>query len=193
MSKEKMEAQIDKLAAWHRSRKRGNPLGRGKAKAVKLVPVPTGWDEGAKGLANQTGLRIEPATDFDPSTGKESPNPNGVKRRRRDGWLTRYQKAGKLTVQQEAAGIKLRMASEGMRERDPLAALRIDRAAGQSDPEAARVDGRAYFRSLWAGVPKACRPVIERVVLDDRPIPDGNMAQRERYMQRLRDGLDAIP
>lgn len=154
--------------------------------------VPTTWDRGAAGQANQNGLRTEPATDIDPETGKETPNPNGIKRRRRDSWVERYFRGGYLTDRQAAAAISLRMASEGMRERDPLAALRIDRVAGQSDPEAARVDSRAWFREMWAQVPPASRPVIERVVLDDQPIWHGNPAQRERHMQRLCAGLDAI-
>ena len=154
--------------------------------------TPTTWDRGATGQANQNGLRTEAATDIDPETGKETPNPNGIKRRRRDSWVERYFRAGHLTDAQASVAIRLRMASEGMRERDPLAALRIDRMAGQSDPEAARVDSRAWFREMWASVPQSSRPVIERVVLDDLPIWHGNPAQRERHMQRLCAGLDAI-
>jgi hypothetical protein len=154
--------------------------------------TPTTWDRGATGPANQNGLRTEAATDIDPETGKETPNPNGIKRRRRDSWVERYFRAGHLTDAQAAVAIRLRMASEGMRERDPLAALRIDRMAGQSDPEAARVDSRSWFREMWAQVPQSSRPVLERVVLDDLPIWHGNPAQRDRHMQRLCAGLDAI-
>lgn len=192
MSKARMDSEIAKLAAWHKGRKRGNPMGRGKAKPVTLAPVPSSWDRGASGAANQDGLRDEPATDFDPATGKETPNPNGVKRRRRDDWVARYYRAGHLTKEQAAAGAKLRMAAEGMRERDPLEALRVDRRAGCSDPEAARVDARRYFRELWAKVPQASRPVVERVVVDDLPVWHGNPAQRERHLERLRRGLDAV-
>ena len=189
MTKAKMDSEIAKVTAWHKSRKRGNPLGRGKVKPVSLAPMPSGWDEGAKGPANQDGLRTEPATDFDPETGKETPNPNGVMRRRRDDWIARYYRAGHLTKEQAAAGAKLRMAAEGMRERDTLEALRVDRRSGGSDPEAARVDARRYFRELWARVPRASRPVVERVVIDDLPIWHGNPSQRERHLERLRSGL----
>lgn len=192
----KMDSQIANVTAWHKARRRGNPFGRGKPKPVSLPapqPAPTGWDEGAKGPANQDGLRTEPATDFDAETGKETPNPNGVKRRRRDDWLTRYHKQDRLTTRQAAAGAKLRMASEGMREKDPLAAIRIDRRVGGSDMEAARVDARAYFRDLWAKVPRASRLVVQRVVIDDLPIWDVSAPQRDRHMERLRKGLDAIP
>lgn len=163
-----------------------------KAKAVTLRQPPANWDQGATGPANQDGLRTETATEFDPNTGKESPNPNGVMRRRRDNWVKRYERAGHLTRSQTSIAERLRMASEGMREKDPLAALRIDRLHGQSDPEASRVDARRYFLSLWASVPISSRPVIERVVIEDHPIWHGNSVQRARHMQRLRDGLDAI-
>lgn len=172
------------------------------AKATKARPrdrkptlpsMPSTWDMGATGPANQARLREEPATDFDPETGRETQNPNGIKRRRRDNWVRIYgQKKDGLEPHHVAAAEKLRMASEGMRERDPLA--RIGEISGRGgDPQAARVDARQYFRSLWAAIPTDCRPVIERVVLDDEPIWCGaGKAGHERHMQRLKRGLDAI-
>lgn len=162
-----------------------------KPQAVSLAPAPQ-WDIGAAGPANQIGLREEAATDIDPETGRETPNPNGVRRRRRDSWIERYFAANKLTQAQASAAIRLRMAAEGMRERDPLAAIGEARNRGDGDALAAHVDSRAYYREQWAKVPRLSRPVIERVVIEDKPIWDGNMAQRERHMQRLCDGLDAI-
>ncbi|MFN3646251.1 MAG: hypothetical protein ACK4S2_07015 [Gemmobacter sp.] len=163
-----------------------------RPRPVSLPATPTSWDKGADGPANQDRLIDEPAAEFDPRTGRETPNPNGVRRRRRLPWVRVYHVQGRLSAQQLAAAERLRMAAEGMRERDPLAALRIDRT-GHADPEAARVDARAWFRRLWAAVPPASRAVVERVAIDDQPIWHGNTAQRERYMQRLREGLDAIP
>lgn len=160
------------------------------SKQVSLAPCP--WDMGADGPANQHRLRVEPATDIDPETGRETPNPNGVMRRRRDDWVTRYERKGKLSKDQAAAAAKLRDASEGHRDRDPLAALSGVRATGYFDPLAAHVDRRAYFRELWARIPAHCKPVVERVVIEDQPIWNGNPATRDRHMQRLRDGLDAI-
>jgi hypothetical protein len=190
----KMDSDIATVAAWHASRRKGNQMGRAQPKPVSLAAMPARWDEGAQGPANQDGMRTEPATDFDPETGKETPNPNGIKRRRRDDWATRYHRAGNLSKQQVASAARLRMASEGMREQDPLAAIRIDRRAGGSDQEAARVDARRYFRELWAHVPQSSRMVVQRVVLDDLPIwRGGSPAQRERHMVRLRAGLDALP
>ena len=150
------------------------------------------WDKGASGPANQDGLREEPATDIDPETGKETPNPNNVRRRRRDDWVIRYFRGGKLNAAQAAAAAKLRMASEGRRERDPLAAIGDVRHTGDDDPLARYVDNRRLFRELWARIPQSSRPVVERVVLQDQPIWRTGPATRERHMQRLRDGLDAI-
>lgn len=184
-----IDRQIQALTAWHTATRKGRPRER---KPVTMPSQPTQWDLGAQGPANRDRLTAEPATEFDPATGREAPNPNGVKRHRRQSWVRIYHAQGLLTAAQLAAAERLRLAAEGMRERDPLGALRIDRASGSSDPEAARVDCRAYFRALWADVPRSSRPVVERVAIDDHPIWHGNPAQRERHMQRLRAGLDAV-
>lgn len=152
---------------------------------------PTIWDRGADGPANRQRLRVEPATEINPETGRETPNPNNVRRYRRDSWVQVYARQGHLTAHHEAAAIKLRMAAEGMRERDPLAAIGEVRHRGDGGPEA-MIDARRYFRDLWAMVPQDCRPVVERVVLLDEPLWRCGPSVRERHMQRLREGLDAI-
>jgi len=151
------------------------------------------WDQGASGPANRERLHEEPATDIDPETGRETPNPNGIRRQRRQTWVTIYAAKGQITREQEAAAEKLRMAADGMPDRDPLAAIgevRIRHSAG--DAAAARIDARRFYHELMARIPKVSMPVVERVVVDDLPIWHGNSAQRERHMQRLRDGLDAL-
>lgn len=164
-----------------------------KLKEAPKMNMPTSWDRGATGPANQINLRIEPATDIDPETGRETPNPNGIKRRRRDSWVERYFRAGHLTDAQAAVAIRLRMASEGMRERDPLAAIGEIKAKS-GDRAAAMVDARRWFHELWASIPTSSRPVIERVVIDDLPIWSGcGSAAWARHMSRLVAGLDAIP
>ena len=149
------------------------------------------WDRGATGEANQDGLIEEPATDFNPVTGRDFPNPNGVKRRRREDWVARYTKAGHITREQAAHAVKLRMASEGMRERDPIAAIGETRCVG-GDPQAARIDARRYFRTLWAAIPIASRAVVERVVIDDMPLWKCNAQTKDRHFKRLGAGLDAL-
>lgn len=152
------------------------------------------WDQGAIGPANRERLHEEPATDIDPETGRETPNPNGIRRQRRQTWAEVYAKAGSITPRQHAAAVTLRMAADGMPDRDPLAAMSggVRTAPGPDDMAAARIDARRFYHALRDAIPPASRPVIERVVVDDLPIWHGNSAQRERHMQRLRDGLDAI-
>ena len=165
-------------------------MARGGSSVATQVEA-TSWDRGASGAANQIGLVDEPATEIDPETGKETPNPNRVRRRRREDWVVRYTLAGHITDIQAANAVKLRMASEGLRERNPLAALGEVRG-GVSDREAIRIDARRYFRQLWGAIPTASRPVVERVVINDEPIWRGNQASRERHFKRLAAGLDAI-
>jgi hypothetical protein len=163
---------------------------KAKTKAKPYAP-PTSWDYGATGPANRVNLIEEPATEFDPRTGRVTPNPNNVRRVRRQPWVRIYGAQGLLTPAQVAAAEALRLASEGLRERDPLAAIVIDRTRG-GDPQAARLDARRLFWAMWDHIPQASRPVVERVALDDCPIWHGNPAQRDRHIQRLATGLDAI-
>lgn len=159
--------------------------------AVPYTP-PTAWDAGATGPANRERQRLEPATDINPETGRETPNPNNVRRYRRDTWVQVYARQGHLDARHEAAAVKLVMAAEGMRERDPLAAIGEVRSIG-GDRQASMIDARRYFRALWAAVPQACRPVIERVVINDEPLWRGHGgARREAHFRRLREGLDAV-
>jgi len=165
---------------------------RRRARPPKATMPRTPWDAGGDGPANRHRLCEEPATDVDASTGKDTPNPNGVRRYRRLTWLEIYHRAGKLDAAHVARGLALRMAAEGLPDRDPLAAIAAIRGGGGSDPLAAVVDSRRWFRRVMATIPQACRPIIERVAISDLPIPRGNSAARARHMDRLRAGLDAI-
>lgn len=153
--------------------------------------APTSWDAGAMGPANRENLHCEPATDINPETGRQTPNPNGVRRWRRMTWVNVYHRQHKLTSAQAAAADQLAIAAAGLPDRDPLAALGEVACRG-GDPQVARVDARREFFRLFARVPPDCRFMVERVVLDDLPITHGNPAQRERHMKRLARGLDAI-
>ena len=63
---------------------------------VTLAPNP--WDMGADGPANRIGLIEEAATEIDPETGKETPNPNNVKRARRVDMLEVWHRRGWITT-----------------------------------------------------------------------------------------------
>lgn len=165
-----------------------------KTKPAPSVPsAPSSWDMGANGPANQDRMIVEPATDIDPETGKETPNPNSVKRRRRVPILVLMLRNRTITDEQATAAARFWMASHGRVEADPLAALNGHAPIrGSSDSQAARVDARREYLAMLARIPLACRPVIDRVVIEDKPVWGTNPATRERHMQRLRTGLDAI-
>ena len=175
------------------SKRNRNRKGAASIPKASVTLAPTTWDMGATGPANQDRMMTEAATDIDPETGKETPNPNGIRRRRREAMIILLMRGKYITEAQATAAARLWMASRGKQERDPLAALTGHAPIrGDGDPLAAMVDARREFLAMWHRVPMASRPVVERVVLDDQPIWGTNPATRERHIQRLRIGLDAI-
>lgn len=168
-----------------------------RKKGVTLSTMPTSWDAGAMGPANRDRLREEAATEFDPQTGKETPNPNGIKRNRRETWVDRYARKGKLSKAQAAAAANLYAAWAGLPNRDPLAALsdKVD-GRGDVDPLASTIDKRRAFYRMWRMIPAGSRPHVQHVVLDDMAIRSMNGCvngvAEARYMERLCEGLDAI-
>jgi len=166
------------------------------SKAPNNPTSPTSWDAGASGPANQDRLRMEPATDFDPETGREQPNPNGVKRHRRETWVDKYARKGKLTPAQQAAAQNLYAAWAGYPSKDPIAALSGKVDSSGNDPMVKMIDGKRAFFAMWAQVPDGSKPFLRHVVIEDLSIRSiagckGSRAE-ERYMMRLREGLDAI-
>lgn len=163
---------------------------KGRKSKPAAITLPA-WDKGAEGPANQVRLRVEPATAEDKDTGREVLT--GGKRRRRQTWVQLYARKGELTRAQLLAAERLARAAEGFPDRDPLAAISGIRSTHDFDPQAARVDAREEFRKVWAMVPAASKPVLQRVVLEDEAIWHGcGQATWARHMQRLREGLDAI-
>ncbi len=168
-----------------------------RKKGVTLSTMPTSWDGGATGPANRDRLREEPATEFDPHTGKETPNPNGIRRNRRETWVDRYARKGKLTKEQQAAAANLYAAWAGLPNRDPLAALsdKVD-GKGDVDPLVSTIDKRRAFYRMWRMIPLGSRPYVRHVVLDDLSIRSmngcANGIAEARYMERLQEGLNAI-
>lgn len=168
-----------------------------KENPVSLAPLP--WDHGADGPANQAGLVEEPATEIDPETGKEMPNPNRVTRKRRPSWVEQYGRQGKLTGRQVTIAKALRDAAEGARNQDPLAAfgLKVDPAATCPDPLAAAYDARRRFHHMWPLVPFCTRPIVLWVVVEDNPVNafpgvKGSGAAFRRRLEQLQDGLTAL-
>ncbi|ODM42838.1 MULTISPECIES: hypothetical protein [Cereibacter] len=164
-----------------------------KVAQVTLAKAP--WDLGPLTPAQIAGKRIEEVTEIDEKTGKRV-NPNGVMRTRRETWIGRYHRQGKLSDEQANIAAELFEASAGNPARDPLAALvRVD-ASGERDREAERVDRRRKFFAMWEEVPAFARPVIQHVVLDDRSLRSmpGRVDSRSeaRQLDRLQRGLEAL-
>lgn len=166
-----------------------------KASSAPITLASPG-DRGATGPANLERMVEEERGVYD-DDGKLL-NPNRYRGNRRQPWFEKYAAKGKLTHQQHTAAARLFAAYEGYPARDPLAAIgeSIDKSLWGGDPLAAKVDQRREFYRMWSAVPVSSRPVIEHVVLNDRPLRAmagcSNSHTEERHMQRLRAGLDAI-
>ena len=159
---------------------------------VTMSTMPTQFDAGASGPANRVGLMAEDRPDVDPVTGK-SVNPNSRRGYRRKPWARAYHEQGKLTVRQYNTALALYAAAAGLPAQDPLSAISIDKPSAPSDPQAAKVDARRAFSAMWTAVPAHCRPVVERVIMDDLPIWSGiGASAHDRHMIRLAVGLDAV-
>lgn len=167
-------------------------VSKGRAARVTLERFP--WDIGPVTANQMQGKVAEPVMTLCPDTGKAS-NPNKVVRTRREAWIDRYARQGKLTAQQFNIARELFEAHEGRRQRDVLAALRIDQGRGH-DPEAERMDRRRKFFAMWELVPVFARPVIEHVVLRDqsiRSMPGCHSGAREAvHLDRFQRGLEAL-
>ena len=160
-------ARIEHMGKKKARLKIGTSIRPQKTGEVSLAPSP--WDMGASGPANREGLVREGRPFVDPETGQES-NPNGIHGMRRQTWVDRYVRNGTLTTRQANVARALYAASQGKLRQDPLSALRIDRTGEVNDPQAASVDARRDFHRMWAMVPEYAKAVVERVVLEDRPV-----------------------
>lgn len=167
-----------------------------KGNGLPITLAATPWDQGADGLANRVGLVRQERGEVDLATGRII-NPNRVFGKVRMPVYQRYHRQKRITAEHAAAAQRLYAAWAGYATRDPLAALsaHVD-GGGDDDPNVAMIDRRREFYALWANVPKACRHVLEQVVLRDTPIsalPGGSRPeQAAEMMARLAEGLDAM-
>lgn len=168
-------------------------VNRATAARVTLGRLP--WDVGPLTRLQMAGKVAEQVQVVDPKTGKVS-NPDRAVRTRRETWIDRYHRKGKLSDAQLNIAIELFDAAQGFPARDVLAALRIDQQQGDHDPLAAAVDRRRKFFQMASDVPVFARPVITHVVLQDqslRSMPGcGDGYYEARHLDRLQRGLDAL-
>ena len=172
------------------------PIRKRRKKAVTLSTMPTSWDGGATGPANRDRLREEPAPEFDPQTGKETENPNNIRRNRRVDVVEVYAKDGLISRRELAAATNLRSLAEGIAARDPLSAIKVDVPTfGGLRPEELKCDRRRAFWNSWRLVPSECRDVVEKAVIQDIDLEDAygqKMYEKLEAYAKLRVGLQAI-
>lgn len=164
------------------------------AAPITMPEVP--WYQGADGPANRIGLVDQERGEVDLATGKVI-NPNRVFGKVRMPVFMRMMRQKRITPEHAAAAQRLYAAYAGHPTRDPLAALgeQVDRGDAD-DPMVAIVDRRREFYQLKAMVPLQSWPVVEHVVIEDKPIrsmtgcshPEAFAAQ----LGRLTRGLEAI-
>jgi hypothetical protein len=164
---------------------------------MKITVKPYPWDLGPKTAAQIDGKVVEEVTHVVIVDGKpREVNPNEVIRTKRENWINRYHRQGKLSDQQFVVALELLDASLGLATQDPLAALRIDAGRSGSDPEAERVDRRRKFREMWASIPQFARPVIEHVVVNNGSLRSMagclNGRMEDRHLDRLQRGLEQL-
>lgn len=169
-----------------------------KPKRKPAAPAAPPWDHGATGPANRHGLVEEPATEIDPETGKDRPNPNRVTRVRRILALEDYAARGVITRRQLSIGLELHAASLGAPERDSLAA--IGEIAPDRSPGLSIVQMMDARRKYWAMrdclrrlLPEAW-PAVEAVCVENTPVGARHAKRRDRdeAMHLLRVGLDML-
>lgn len=167
-----------------------------KSSSAPITMAATPWDQGADGPANRIGLVDQERGEVDLATGKVI-NPNRVFGKRRMPMVERMHRQGRLTREHVAAAQRLYAAYAGQPSRDPLAAIldRVD-GGGCDDPNVAQIDGKREFFDLKAMVPAKCWPVVEHVVIEDRPIRDmvggTNPETFAEHLARLAMGLETI-
>lgn len=173
---------------------------RRKAQKAVTLAQPTSWDMGATGQANRIGLLQEPATELDPTTGKDTPNPNGVKRMRRLDMLEVYHRKGEITTEMWNAAEKLRDAFEATQR--SAGWPDNDRVQSSPKPDHAvtiQIDRLSRFHSINRMVRPEDKPIIDACVLSGNGPTSaiingakpyrGSGAAYQRGMDHLRDAL----
>lgn len=167
-----------------------------KASAAPITMPDVPWDQGASGPANQVGLVIEERGEVDLTTGKRI-NPNRVFGKRRMPVFMRMLRQGRIDANHAAAAERLYAAWAGHPTRDPLAALgnHVD-GGGCDDANVTRIDRQREFFHLKAMIPAQCWPVVEHVVIEDKPIRSmvgcSDPEAWAHQLGRLTRGLEAI-
>lgn len=167
----------------------------GKQAKKKKVTVPKmPWDTGPNTLAQNYMRVIEDANYTDPETGKKV-NPNGVRRARRIDWAELYHSKGVMTKRQLRAADALVMAWERTFRTPPaIKKVQVDVSPRPDAAISMQIDRVSKYHRLAKEIPKRSWPYVRHVVVDNRPLSSmaKGGAQLARYMDRMKDGLDAL-
>lgn len=134
---------------------------------------------------------IEPAIEID-ADGKRR-NPNNAKRRKKRNWIAVMHDKGSLTDKQFLAAERMQQAYEKLG-RSPacIKEINVDSSSKPDQNVAIMIDRISGFREVMRAVPRASRPVVVHVVLDNRAIAAYGGRSNARHMEWLRTGLDAV-
>lgn len=157
--------------------------------------MPTSWDTGASGPANRLMLVDEPATEFDPATGKDAPNPNGIRRVRRMDPLEILHRKGQISTAGFNTAEKLRDAFEAT-QRSP-GWPDNDRVQSSPKPDHAvtiQIDRLSRFAQIMGAVPRADKSIISACVLDRAsPQKAGGIEHLRSALDRLASAMERLP
>lgn len=171
------------------------------------LTMPTGWDLGAAGPANRTGLILEERGELDPETGKTI-NPNGVKGARRidnleiwhNSFLSGKRNRAWITTEQYNTAVLIRAACENT-ERAPgtdYSRPRVDSSPKPDHAVTIQIDRISAMHRVMARICREDEPLILHCVRDGHSPSTYRRLGRlvyagERYnlgMPALRDALD---
>lgn len=166
---------------------------------TKIQPkaqVSLAWDMGQRTYAQDRMTVTEERGEFDPKTGKVK-NPNNVRGKRRLTWLDVYHKRGTIGLREHTAGDKLAKAFEATQRTPPaIKEIQVDSSPKPDQHVGILIDRISAYAALSGAVPKHYWQVVEWVVVDNEPIMElpgaRNRARRNRYNDRLRQGLEKL-
>ena len=158
----------------------------------QVTLAATSWDTGPSTSAQNTLKIIEPVEQKDENTGKMV-NPNGVKRARRLSVAEAYRKTGNLTARQASAADKLLKAWEKNHRSPPaIKEIQVDNSPKPDAHIAIKIDRISAYHAIAKLIPKKYSAFVMHVARDDRHITSMHGYRRVIYMERLREGLDAL-
>lgn len=187
----KIDKQAAALAAFHKASRKGRPR---EPRPVTMPSQPTAWDKGAMGEANRKGLIEEASVEIDPETGRETPNPNGVKRMRRVDLLEHWLKKGDISAKGFNAAVKLRDAFLAT-QKVPAVDMGQDRVDSSPKPDHAvtiHIERLSRYHAYAKHISAGDKAIIENCVIDGCSPRALRQYRNENYRKGLAHLHDAL-